>query len=694
MRFRGGLLAGASLAALSSLFMVTAATAEVVIIDKAENYHIVTPDERYDNVQFRADGMLNITGTGDWYGVSASTTSPNTGTINFNGTGTSVIGGFWGTGDNPLKAVNINSSTVSMDVGSDNPEDGNGYDVKTTTVASGATLGVCSAEDGCGSGREPGYSGHWGIESRLPTIKGDLLIKSGGTLDMGRALMVMSGNLTFEPGSVIKTTIAGDGDTGARDLVKLHNAGFLRVIDGAEVTLDSVTVAPDISTYSAISNNARYIFLTTDNGVTVKNVTATNTGLYTWRVLRGDDATLGGDAKDVYLIARKSTFLDDLVESLPKDGGIARRNVASVASVMNGLANSDNVAAQAVNTQLSDLASSTPAAVQSALKSMAPDVTGGAAQATTSAATAVSNVISSRSDAIRLAMTDGQTGIATGDALRGLGVWVQPFGFHAVQGMRKGIDGYDVNSGGLAAGIDTLVTDRVRAGLALSYGRTGVDGRNDASGNSTDIDSYQATLYGSYQGSPWYVDAQIGYGYNQYDGKRRAIVGTINEMAKGDFDGKQFSAKLGGGYPIAAGRFTVTPNASLSYIYLDQDSYSESNAPILGLNVSSYSTHSLKSGLGSKLSTTFDVSDGKLTPEVSGTWQHEFHDTAPTTAAQFAFGGSSFRSQGAKQEADAAVLGVGLTYTKGPYSISAQYDAELKSGYVGQTGLIKARIEF
>lgn len=67
---------------------------------------------------------------------------------------------------------------------------------------------------------------------------------------------------------------------------------------------------------------------------------------------------------------------------------------------------------------------------------------------------------------------------------------------------------------------------------------------------------------------------------------------------------------------------------------------------------------------------------------------------APVTTAVFVFGGTSFRSEGASPAAHSAALGLGLTYAIGPYSISANYDAELKDRYVGQAGLLKARMEF
>lgn len=591
------------------------------------------------------------------------------GTVSFSGS-TNIYGDMGQSGAG-LKAVDINGGTADLDTGN--------YYVGITTVNSGATLKPCAA-NACDSGDT--YHGNLVLNGGVLDLR-----NSGGTSTLAAGPNGSTGTFTTTSGSTIRTLITGDGNTsgaGSTNLTRIVAAGAVSLGNGT-------TVTPDITSYSAISNGARYILASGGSAATVGTVSATNTGLYNWSVLRGDAVSLGQNANDVYLVADRVT-LANATRAIAGNSGSA----SAVAAVMDGFANSNDSRAQAVNTQLASLANSSPAALQSALKKMAPDVSGAATQGSVSAANAVSNVVSAHTDTVRVASAGGQTGVATGDSLRGIGLWLQPFGFHGVQDERQGVSGFTANSSGLAFGGDVAVIDPLRVGLALSFGKTWVSGRQDATGNKTDLDSYQATLYATYQGKPWYADVQLGYGYNQYDATRLVTVGAISEAAKGKFDGTQMTAKVDAGYPIALGKTVVTPNASLTYALLHQAGYTETNAPNLGLAVEESNDHTLRSGLGVNASRTFDISGGgTLTPMVKVGWLHDFRSNAPVTTAQFAFGGSSFTTSGATPARNSAVLGAGLTFVnQDQYSLSGEYDAEIKAGYVAHTGLLKARVDF
>ncbi len=140
---------------------------------------------------------------------------------------------------------------------------------------------------------------------------------------------------------------------------------------------------------------------------------------------------------------------------------------------------------------------------------------------------------------------------------------------------------------------------------------------------------------------------------------------------------------------------SVVPNVSLTYMYLKQDAYTETNAPTAALAMDESRSTSLRSSIGVSLSRNFGLQDGKLRPELRLAWLHEFHDAAPTSTAQFAFGGSSFTSTGAQPAKDALAPGLGLTWlVSDDLTISANYDAEIKDRYLGNTGTLKVRFDF
>ena len=69
-------------------------------------------------------------------------------------------------------------------------------------------------------------------------------------------------------------------------------------------------------------------------------------------------------------------------------------------------------------------------------------------------------------------------------------------------------------------------------------------------------------------------------------------------------------------------------------------------------------------------------------------------DTTKTTGT-FAAGGAAITTTGIKSSRDAALVGVGMTFAnQGNLSLSGNYDAEVKSDYVGHTGRLQVRYAF
>ncbi|MCR6633092.1 MAG: autotransporter domain-containing protein [Magnetospirillum sp.] len=640
----------------------------------ATNY---TGSPAASSADFAADGTLNVAGTMNFATVTASG-GDNIGTVNVNqnalfytnaqNSGTSIIAADWGSATNGLKAVNFNSGTTHLD--------SNDYYVGQTTVNSGATLVICSG-DGC-----PGAT----LADPGQVISGNLKI-DGGTLDLGRTVAKMqagpgsaAGDFVTTSGSVIKTTILGDGNTSGAGS---YNLGVLKAT-GAVTLADGTTVVPVVNGIT-ISDGARYILIDGSDvsATTVGQVTAQNSALVTWKVLRGDDASLGQDGKDVYLVATKKEIAT--LVSTPEAKGAA--------TALTSIASSNAPGVQNLIAAISSL--STQAEVDRAVKQLAPSASVAAATTSGSAAATTANIntVNARAAEVRTAQAGGATGVATGDSLRGLGLWIQGLGFSGSQDQRKGQDGFDASTGGLAVGGDVQVAAPLRIGAAFSYARTNVDAKDNSSGSGVDIDSYQGTLYANYTGSPWYVDAALVYGRHQYDSTR--AIGFLGAEAKGDYEGDQYTAQIAGGYPLAFGKTVVTPNASLAYSLLKQDAYEETGAPGANLSVEEQTNTSLRSGLGVKLAHTFQSGTNRIIPEGRATWFHEFRDDAPNQTARFSAGGSSFTTTGAKPAQDSAVLGVGLTVaTADQVSVSANYDAELKDGYVGHNGTLQVRLDF
>lgn len=445
--------------------------------------------------------------------------------------------------------------------------------------------------------------------------------------------------------------------------------GMLKIVDAVgDTTADLATIAPK----SLVTVHAGEYFKVANSlyGVTLPQVSSEYTQLVNWNIAvnAGGNLVIGVDS----------------VNSAATVAGVSTSSAAAIDALMAG------------NTAVGGLVQGLTVAtdIEKAGQQLRPEANNASLQATIAAVDHVSSVIGGHQDETRTA-SNGNSGISTGETAQGVGFWMQGFGFKGDQNKRGGIDGYTANTGGFVLGGDTLVGNGdFRVGVALGYASTGIDGAGITSTNRTDIDSYQGSLYGSYNAGTWYVNAVLGYGRHQYDTKR--YISLANASVTGQHDANQYLAKIGGGYPIQMGKVTVTPMASLTYVNLDQDGYTETDRSNSGaaLTISSTKTDSFRSGLGAKVSVPLSDGSMKTAIEARAMWNHEFADTNQDIAARFA-GGTSFTTNGVSQARDSANLGLGLSMNSANgQTLSVNYDAEVKSDYVAHTASVKFRYDF
>jgi outer membrane autotransporter protein len=485
-----------------------------------------------------------------------------------------------------------------------------------------------------------------------------------------------TGNVTVrtDAGSTVTLvpTITGSGAGSSLDAPSNNISGMggvLTLIDGAGSTAtDTITVAPK----SIVTVHAGEHYLVADSLVSASlpSVDSANTPLVNWSIATntGGNLVIGVDS-----VNSAATITGVSTTSATTINGLLTSNTA-----IGGLVQGLTVAAD----------------INKAGLQLGPEANNASLQATITAVDHVTAIIGARQDGARVA-SNGSSGISTGEAAQGSGFWMQGFGFKGDQDRRGGIDGYSANTGGFVLGGDTLVGNGdFRIGAALGYASTGIDGDGVNVANRTDIDSYQGTLYGSWNAGAWYVDAALGYGRHQYDTKR--FVSLTNTTLTGNHDANQYLAKIGGGYPIQLGKAILTPLASLTYVHLDQDGYTEKDRANSGaaLTVDSVQNDSLRSGLGAKVSLPLSQGALKTAVEARAIWNHEFADTNQDIAARFA-GGTSFTTNGISQARDSANLGLGVSLVSANgQSLSVNYDAEVKSDYVGHTAAVKFRYDF
>jgi len=274
------------------------------------------------------------------------------------------------------------------------------------------------------------------------------------------------------------------------------------------------------------------------------------------------------------------------------------------------------------------------------------------------------------------------------------GLWFDAFGQWGDQEEKDGYAGYDYSMKGATLGFDHALTDKLMAGVSIGYSRADIDlNRHQGRGY---VKSLVGSIYGSYFNKNLYIDGGLSYGRNWYDNNRLIKIGSLQREAYSDHNGDLFSAYLGAGYYFDIKKWLIGPFASLQYIYLDEESFSEKGANSLSLRMNDRQTDSLISELGLRLARVFNVKYGSLIPELSVAWLHDFDIDDRVITSSFAGSpGASFSIKGQDVERNGATLGAGITFVhKSGLSTSLKYKGDFLKKYKSNTIMGELRFTF
>ena len=336
----------------------------------------------------------------------------------------------------------------------------------------------------------------------------------------------------------------------------------------------------------------------------------------------------------------------------------------------------------AVTTALGQLA--TEREVADAVESTLPGISGGAAQMTNLVLGDVVDLVSSRQDAIR--------GLSSGDGfMTDKNLWLKPLGGWTKQDDRQSITGYDVDSYGLAVGIDSDVSDTWNVGVAFAYINSDIESNLAAGSHTIDMDSYQTKVYATNKlDNMTVLNLQAGVGRSNYDSNRRLFNSNV---ANADYDSwnTQLSAELERSYQVSD-KTELTPYVHADYSYVSVESYNETGAGALSLNVGTDSADSLIIGTGVKANHA--VSDSLLLLANAGIGYDLMTDRSSLTSG-FAGGGAQFTTDGIEPDEWVYNAGVGATYSlDNGTEITAAYTVDARQDYTDQSVSANFRMLF
>ncbi|MCX5817041.1 MAG: autotransporter domain-containing protein [Proteobacteria bacterium] len=259
---------------------------------------------------------------------------------------------------------------------------------------------------------------------------------------------------------------------------------------------------------------------------------------------------------------------------------------------------------------------------------------------------------------------------------------------NAVYGDQKDtpdMTGYNFTSVGITMGSDYHFSKSFIAGLmlGLNNSRANVDNM----GSKVKMDSYTLGTYGTYYKKNFYMDGSISYGFANYDNTRRIVFPGLDRTAASSPNGNQFTAYTGTGYDLRKSNWIITPNVSLQYTKLNTDSYTESGAGAINLNVDRQNTESLLGNAGARVSYTWQTDKAVIMPGIRASYGYEFSRDSQNVTSRLAQGSSPFSIQTMSPDRNFLSLGAGITaFTVRDMSVYINYDVQIgENKYVAQS---------
>lgn len=274
----------------------------------------------------------------------------------------------------------------------------------------------------------------------------------------------------------------------------------------------------------------------------------------------------------------------------------------------------------------------------------------------------------------------GLTGIPPSVSEEKWGIFIKG---NAVSGSQRDTPdqmGYNFTSAGMTVGVDWRFTGNLAAGLFLGY--TGSRANVDDYDSKVKMDEYTLGTYGTWYNKGLFVDWQASYGWADYTNTRRIVFPGIDRTATSKPAGRQLTLYGGTGYELSVNKWSLVPAASLQYIKLNLDSFTESGAGALDLSVNSQNTESLLGNIGGRIYYTFDTGKGLVTPFIHASYGYDFLGGSQTVTSRLAQGSSSFSIENPSPDRNFVLCGAGA-------SMILQNSVSLNIGYNVQIGMDK-----
>lgn len=286
---------------------------------------------------------------------------------------------------------------------------------------------------------------------------------------------------------------------------------------------------------------------------------------------------------------------------------------------------------------------------------------------------------------------------------RGFTPWVDAFGRYTDRSGDDDFADWSYGGGGIAFGVDHDLSESVLLSGMLGTSRMALDFDGDGDGSVTTFD---LGLGGAWRRGGTHVRGAIEYGHGWHDTRRHIEIPSFERLALSDHESDRVTGLLEAGHTFVLAPFEIEPLASLEYTFLHEESFTESNAGVAGLDVDSRSNSLITTRAGARAGMTLikwayagdllEWTDGVWRPEISASWRQVWNDYDRNLSAKLRgapAGTPDFRTrtQDAQWGAD---LGVRVSFQ--PHgtrsTVELGYEAFVGDGSVSHAAMLRFRM--
>ncbi|MGW1421195.1 autotransporter domain-containing protein [Bradyrhizobium manausense] len=268
-------------------------------------------------------------------------------------------------------------------------------------------------------------------------------------------------------------------------------------------------------------------------------------------------------------------------------------------------------------------------------------------------------------------------------------VWAAGYGGSAQVGGNTAVGSQDLTARvwGGAAGADYRLSLDTLVGFSLAGGGLNYSVANAMGSGSADL--FQAGVYGRHNFGPAYIAGALAYGWHDVTTNRTVALAGADQL-QGRFKADTFSARFEGGYRFATPLIGITPYAAAQVTNFNLPNYSEvslNGGGLFALNYASQSLTDTRSELGLRTDKSYAMPNGVLTLRGRAAWAHDYNPNRAVTALFQTLPGSSFVVNGARVDADSALVSASaeMKWLNG-FSIAGTFDGEFSGNLTSYSG--------